>query len=331
MKRLFLYLLLTSYLTCYGQTDRPVKADRIIKLLESLPSTNTSNKSDTLRVNLLCQLSEVTTGKLQKVNYLQEALSIASDSKNYKLQLNVVLKLVDLYKEQLVRKNQYLLQALALAEKVSANAETLKILSSISNSYNELGDHSIALRYANDYYQHALKYGTLEQQLLGINSIGTTYFRMEDYDEALKYYEQCQDRNIHLQSNKVKNAYLINSAMVHSRKMNYDQAIANLTAAVSIDDGYADKETFLHNELTKLYFLKRDIDQAIKHAQISESSSANLRPIQKLATIETLKDIYKYTGNSRQYTTYLEKYTDIKLREGSTKNARLVEFYELRL
>lgn len=313
--------------TPYAQ--KPSKLDSLKNVLAHLPAEGKSFAGDTLRVRVLCEMGEKETNPKKSSEYLNAAKIIAEKQNDKKGLLLILDKFSQLYQYQPIRAIEYYIKGLALAEDMHEYEKLIRYTERIRNSYLNLGDNENAMKFAKYNLSLNQKHSNLEAQLLSLNNVGIVYFQMRQYDIALNYFFNLHKLNTNLKSEKIENAYLINSAKVYINKKQNQKALTNLQQALKIKDGYKDKISFVSNEIALIYLSENKLNQALKYAKIAENAVKGLSDDHQISVCKTFAKIYKRKNSTQEYAKYLSKFTNISLKEDSVKNAKLTEFINL--
>ncbi len=312
-------------------SQKPSKLDSLKNVLAHLPAEGKSFAGDTLRVRVLCEMGEGEENSQKSIEYLKKAQFIAEKQNDRKGQLLVIDKFSKLYSYQPARAVEYYLKGLAIAENLQDLKKITRYTNKLVGNYSSRNDNDNAMKYAKYNFEINQKYGSLEDQLLSMNVIGAIYFEMKKYDLALHFFLEIHRLNANLKSKKIENAYLINSAKVYIIQKQYSIALSNLQKALKIEDGYSysDKNSFVSNEIALIYLSENKLQEALKYAKISENTLDGLSNIRQVSVFETLTKVYKKLNDIKSYTKYLEKFTEISLKEDSLKNVKLTEYINL--
>lgn len=327
MKRLLFFLLLLISNLIFAQQQR--KLDSLKAVLAKLPAEGRSFAGDTMRVRGLCEMGEAQVSKDSTILLFNKALKLCENILFEEGRLIVNLKFAELYSEQPLKSLEYLMKSLAIAESLKDYPKQIIVTARIRNNLTKLRDFENALKYAQKHLSLCEKYGNSKQLLLSLNSIGNVFFDKSDYASALKYFQLCKTKNKTLGSKQIENVILINIAKVKAALKKYDEALENLKAAMLIDDGYVDKTSFVSNEIAHIYLLQGKYKEALKYAQIAEKTSVNKGSEAFIYVLKNLHDIHIKLDDKNLAYSYLQRYTNLKLKEDSVKNTKLVTFLDL--
>jgi signal transduction histidine kinase len=319
-------LLLCSFYT-YAQSNH--KLDSLKKVLAKLPKEGTSFGADTMRVRVLVEMGEVMINRDSALSFFKSASRISENNNFLKGNLKLNLKLNAFYSEQPLKRLEFLMKALAVSESLKDFQKQIEITINIKSRFDELEDYTSGLKYAFLHSELCQKHGTQKQYILSLNSIGISYFALKNYKMALKYFELCQFYNQSLKSNQIENVALINIAKVRVIEKKYDEALISLKKALVIDDGYNDRVPFVTNEIAQIYLNQGKNSEALIFAKKAEFASKNRSIETSMYISKTLHEIYKKLNNKVLAYEYLENYSNMKLREDSIKNSKLITFINL--
>ncbi|RFS15360.1 sensor histidine kinase [Emticicia sp. C21] len=327
-KYAFFLILLLCAINTFSQQIYKQKTDSLKKVLAGLSAQGVSFASDTIRIQVLCELGE--KGLKENVDssllLLKETLTY-SQKINFKrgiLKANIIL--ADYYKSQSLRASEYLFKALHIAEDLKSYKDLIKVYLMISFNYTKLDDLTNALKYCKLHSDLCNKYGTKEDYLMSINNIAITYFEQKDYEKTLEYLNKCELANRLVKSNKVTTATLINSAKVYMQTQQYDLALERLKKAINIDDGYKDRITFIAYEISQIYLLKGDLNAALFWGEKAYDNRETADNMVVAEISKNLSDIYVKLNRKDLAFSYLNSYIKARLYEDSIKNYQLNRF-----
>ena len=328
-----LLLYLFSLSVCAQQTL--IKIDSLQSLFEKFPPEGNSFQSDTILVNLLCEIGGeyVKSKDDSSIFYLNKAVNI-SEKYNYKQgSLKASIQIAKYYSSQFltVRSSEYWLKALAMAEKLKYYQEIKYITGRVGNNYLNMQDYQKSLYYFHKHSILSKSFGTLEEYLLSLNNIGIVYFSMKDYKKALYYFSLCNTRNQKLKSFKVQNAALINIGKVMTEMKEYESALDNFKTALQINDGYKDRIAFVTNEIARVLLLQNKFKEALSYAHLALKNTININTTSQMKgdISKVLADIYEKLGKTDSSYKHFKEYTKIRLNEDSIKNSQLLRFTNL--
>lgn len=264
----------------------------------------------------------------EKIGLLNKMLAYTEEHSSYGDQLRILDKIIEYYNEQTSRKVQFLMKALAISEYLKNIEDIKKYTDLIRSAYIQLKDYSNALKYAE--YNHS-QFGREinEASLLSLNNVGIVLFCLRDYDKALETFRRCNDLNQQINSLKITNAYLINSSKVYFEVKQYQEAIKLLKEALTINDGYNDRETYIYRELASNYYELGEIHQSYKYANIGLITSKELSDFHRFELFKILSNVYLQKNDLKNYSYYINKYFNYRLNEDSLKTARLIELVDI--
>lgn len=324
-------LLFFSLYATLAQHQR--KSDSLYTILSELSSKNESFSNDTTLVQIYSQIGqEYARIKNDSATvFWQRALAIA-EQRNYKAGIvKVCIQLGKYYHAQYlpVRSSEYCLKALAIAEELKIPNELKYLNARLGGNYMLMNDFGNAIIYYQKHSAICKNNGKPEEYLLSLNNLGVVHFEAKNYNKALYYFEQCEKLNSETKSPKVQNAALINIGKTLVKLGNYEQALARFQQALTVNDGYNDKQAFVNNEIAQVYFLQKEYNEALKYASIALQNLAPTNQLMHRDVAKTLADIYERTGNTQLAYKYYKDYSRIMLSEDSIKNSQLLRFLKL--
>lgn len=264
----------------------------------------------------------------QKLEILNSILLHSEKNVRYTDQLSILNELADFYREHPSRSIQFLLKALAIAEHIHSDELRKEYSQKIFGGQLALDNYDKALEYAS--YNHALYKDELnEASLLSLNDIGVAHFVLKNYDKALEIFRECNAKNMHLNSQKITNAYLINSSKVFTETRNYEEAVRLLNEALNIPDGYPDREMFIYKELAHNYLSMNDLKSALNAADKGLRAAENLNESLKMDLYKILSNIYQKKNDLKNYILYQTKYTSYQQKEDSLRALRFTELMDI--
>lgn len=327
---LFLYLLLFS-IPIFAQQSK--KLDSLKAVLAKLPVEGRSFAGDTTRVRLLCEMGEVYLDlrKYTLISIGLKALQI-STTNNYTLGMMKANILIGKYyhsQSLSIKSSEYFLKALAIAENFKLINEVKFLTVEVGANFMTLGNNDKALKYFEKYSNLCKKYGTQEDYLLSFNNIGIIYYNQKKYGQALKYFRVCEAGSEKSTSPKVKNVGLINVAMVLVELGNYDEALQRYDKAITIEDGYKDRISFIAKEKATIFLKKNNLRYALKNALFALENTKKTAP-------SVLRDVSLITSTIYQKMNKLDKalffykqYATLSQSQDSIKTNQLIRFMNL--
>ena len=332
MKKGFLCLFFLFFVSiCFGRANS--KLDSLKRVLAKLPAEGKSFGSDTLRVNLYCNIGEEYRKKKNDSSFYfgKEALSLSQKSNYKKGKVKSYILIGNYYSLQSlsVKATENYLKALAIAEELKLNNEQILLTREIGSNYSSLHDFKQSYIYFIKHKDLCKKYGSNEDYVLSINNLGILFYDQKIYREALKYFLECEAWSEKTGNPKLINAALINVGKVYVELEKFDEALARYKRALNIEDGYRDKLAFVNNEIALIYFNKGEYSEALKCAKIALNSSTSLNQTMLKNTSQTISKIYERLGNNKEALKYFKLYTEISLKQDSIKNNQLVRFMNL--
>lgn len=332
MKKAFLCLFFLFFVSfVFGQPNS--KLDSLKEVLAKLPNEGKSFISDTIRINVLCEIGDKYRQlKSDSVFFFgNNALKLSSKIAYKKGLLKSYMLFGNYYSTQSlsIKASENFLKALAIAEELSLFKEQIQLTLEIGSDYLSLKDFKRAYYFLKKHNELCKKYGSNEDYVLSINSLGILFFAQKKFEIALKYFLKCETESQKFQNPKLINASLINVGQVFGELGKYDEALIRYEKALKIEDGYLDRISYISNEKAIIFFKIGQYDKALKNAKIAlRNTRYTSKNSMKIVSL-TLSKIYEKTGNINEAYKNYKVYTEISLSQDSIKNNQLVRFMNL--
>lgn len=299
-----------------------------IKIIDSLKIEFKKAKTDTVKINILNELSSKNfySNPMEGMRYGEIALNLATKIK---------------WKKGMAIANNHIAtchwvtanfpKSISYFQNSLSNYQDIKDQVGIANAYNHLGSLHLEIKKykaAFFYFHQAYKIDrlSLNKTQIGndLTGIGDAYFRLDNYTKALEFYFKARDL-YHSDSNfdGVGVSY-INIGKAYSSQQKYAKAIENYNKAL---DNLTKKELtyYVGNanlELAKAYYNLAMEDKSAKAKNLNLSLQYSNKAINTFNEIKTFDKInecnlelykaYKETGNHKLALEYHEKYLKVK-------------------
>ena len=128
-----------------------------------------------------------------------------------------------------------------------------------------------------------------------INVIGLAYYRKNDYDNALLYYEKVQ-KNINILAPPPRLGLFLNLGNIYIKRLNYAQALINYQKALKIADFLENKQAIAVclNNIGNIYEKEKDYIQALKIYEQSLALKEEMKDKKGMAaTLNNIGIIYE--------------------------------------
>lgn len=299
-----------------------------IKIIDSLKIEFKKAKTDTVKINILNELSSKNfySNPMEGMRYGEIALNLATKIK---------------WKKGMAIANNHIAtchwvtanfpKSISCFQNSLSNYQDIKDQVGIANAYNHLGSLHLEIKKykaAFFYFHQAYKIDrlSLNKTQIGndLTGIGDAFFRLDNYTKALEFYFKARDL-YHSDSNfdGVGVSY-INIGKAYSSQHKYAKAIENYNKAL---DNLTKKELtyYVGNanlELAKAYYNLAMEDKSAKAKNLNLSLQYSNKAINTFNEIKTFDKInecnlelykaYKETGNHKLALEYHEKYLKVK-------------------
>jgi signal transduction histidine kinase len=324
-------LLVLSITSAYCR--KPSKLDSLKNVLLHLPAEGKSFTGDTLRVRVLCELGE-NYAKLNNdsaIVFSKNAIEIAN-----KIHFRtILLKLYNqsgrfyLDKSLPTKSSEFFFKGLLLAEELKSNEDIIFFTKSIGGNYLELGDFNNALKYLNIHSNLCKRFKKIDDYLISLVYIGIVYFEKKDLKKSLYFFKKCEKESETINSITLKNVALINIAKVFVEMGRLNEALTIYKSSISVNDGYLDRTAFVSNEISKIYLIKNNNNEALFYGLLALKNTKITNPNTLKEVSLTLSTIYQALGNLKESLKYFKTYTKISIQQDSVKNIELVRFLNL--
>ena len=320
MKKYFwLWMLVLCAIGAHAQSPR--KLDSLRTILAQLPPEGSSYASDTMRVRVLCEVGEETTvGNIDStIQFLEKPLQLSR-------QLNWGLGLCKTYylmgylylgKNEVIKGIDYLYKSLAIAEKHHLRFYEAKNHKTLGDGYSVLGSFEKAKKHLQ---QSATIFKALQidrEYLLALNNLGLVYYDAKDYKTAIKYFEECIEKNKYYRFNGLDVIFFANGGSTYKNLGNYDKSLSYLEKVDQIfKHDVSEKKTTAQILnlifLAELWILKNNSNKSLlclKKAEKLDVSFGN--EVTRKLLFESYYKHYKNVNNKSLALTYYEKYIEL--------------------
>ncbi len=314
MKRL-IFLVFSLWVNVLYAQPKKFNADSLEKILET-------NISDTLRMNILFQLSihYSWAGAKPKLSlqYAQEATKIAENNKDEK---HIALSYSHISRAYTNLSNypqmlKYAFKTLSLSEKINDNLLTANTLHEISFIYRLQKEYDNAVLYAQKGLAICPKLTDQEEtRMMLTKALGDAYSKQQKYDSALFYFYQ--NRSV---AQKIKQPISIASSqnaigIIKREKGQYDSAKWYHEQALAFyqKSKFNGAEVITLNNLAMLCFVQNKISESELYATEAFLRAKNINVLEFVKTsAEILYQINQKKGNFEQSLLYFQTVMNIK-------------------
>ncbi|MFN4233378.1 MAG: tetratricopeptide repeat protein [Bacteroidia bacterium] len=326
----YLFFLVLSGVFYFSLLAQKNSVDSLVSLLEKA-------ESDTLRINLMLEISSECQGKNndKAIKYAKNAYVLAKSISNTELIVQTLNYLGNsyYYKGDYEQTIAYYLQALTEYERSGHDNGIANILNNIGVVYYAWGQYSKAL----NYYQKSLAAFEKTKDRLGIsralNNIGNLYFNNKNFDSALVNYNSSLKIKQEL-NDQIGEALLLNNiGNVYAEKGDYKVArhyfLSSLKIYQAQEESYGEALALINISL--LFKEEQRFDSALFYIQKALSLSENIgAEDQKTDCYETLTSIYEEMGNHKEALKNYRLYIDTKNKIKSQETQSAIEELNLK-
>jgi tetratricopeptide (TPR) repeat protein len=281
IKRIYILAFIFTPLLFFSQEDS------LLSLLNKLPPLKTSFATDTSRLGLLIQLSEVS--EESSGSYATQALELASslsaeakagDQRIINIRKAAALNnLGIMYKDkgEIELAMKYYRSALSLQEKYNYPEGIAYSLNNIGLVYDKKGEILNALEYYSKSLAIMKELNKQEGIAQSLNNIGTVYYSQGDILKALDYYSQSLVIYEKIGDENGISYILNNIAIIYSALGDIRNALNYNFRSLKIKEAHGDKKSIAIslNNIGSLFKKQGDTKQAleyyIKSLEISEA------------------------------------------------------------
>lgn len=318
MKTLFLlFTVLCASLDAAHAQDK-AKLDILKQELTKLPPEGRSFASDTLRVMVLCEMGKEYPDIKLSFSYLNEALTLAKQSKWLKGQILVLTNLGIKTKKKgnMFRAADYLYEALSLSEKNDNEKQTELIKRHLGDTYVWINDIPKALSYYKEAKILAHKLNNNEEEWLCVNNTGLAYYQLKDYPRCIEYFQRCLALNKQFHILRFDAYANANLGMIYREIDDNINALKHLNLALPIYDSlgksYTAYKAIPYLDIAQVYESQKKYSEAIKIAQKALTLNGSEHTITSYKANLVLYRIHKKMGQDKQALNYYEVYDSQK-------------------
>ncbi|NBA77024.1 hypothetical protein GOQ04_15805 [Emticicia sp. ODNR4P] len=295
--------------------------DSLHKKLNQLDKEGKSFPLDTVRINLLCQLSEleVVSSPKQSFSYLDTAERLAKKH-NWQegiMRINYERGFYYMSHAQYMVSTEFLFKSLYQAEQIKNRVFEAKNLSMLGLSFSELKD----FKNAQINLQKALKI----YQILGdkirytrtLHYIGLALVNEKNHRAALAYFQHAYQQNLKLQIHHMDMYCLSGIGSSQKELGKFDDALKTFEKLLILEGQYADVPDYDKmvslSEIADIYRIKKKFNKAkplFDHA-LSLDKKGGVDSYSR-TLYERLYLFYKELGNNKAALLYFEKLSKIK-------------------
>ncbi len=251
----------------------------------------------------------------QGLDVLKEALSVATKTKNRRLEAQVLYYFGNIYRDQgdLANVLTHFKKALAINEELGDEFAQSVILTSISNLLYDLNDYDSALEYALKCLPIFEKAHDVSNLINVCNTLGNIYFKKDDFQEAMHYF---QENLGHSEFETI--AYVMAESglgKVYYKMQNFDNARKYLSNALRQAEhlGNIEVQIICQFYLGRMYMDKGSYRQSLQYLNHSYTLANEYNRRHDLMSIhEMLSSLYDKIGDIPKAYHHLKSYEQLK-------------------
>lgn len=244
--------------------------------------------------------------------YANEALSIARETENRKIELLSLLNIAEYYqiKTKLDTAINISAKAKEIAVSIKSKGEIGRANLNLGNCFRQLGEYKRSSSYCFEALQLYEEIENEQGICNALNSIGIIYFEQKEFDRALDYFTKALKIAItRNNTNDIGRGYN-NVAVVFSNKNDKNQSIDYLKKAININriSGHKQWLCINYNNIAEDYLDTNEPDSAYKYVMIGIGVNQELENYYSLAdSYNFLGNYYIKLGDTSNYINYLMK------------------------
>lgn len=300
-----------------------------IKIIDSLKLELSKAKIDTVKINLLNELSRTNfySNPMEGMRYGEIALNLATKME---------------WKKGMAIANDHIgicywvtanpKKSISYFKNSLSNYKDLKDQAGTANSYSHLGSLHLEIKkykQAVFYFIEAYKIDRLtsnkNQMANDLTGIGDTFFKTNNYTKAIEFYLKAKELYFRVYNSYGVGVSYINIGKAYSSKKEYSDALVNYNKALDNLNKIEGTKYDIGNaylEMGKAYYNLAMEDKKIKTKNLNLSQKHLNKAIHTFTEIKTfdkinecnleLYKVYKGTGNYKLALDYFEKHLKIK-------------------
>ncbi len=320
-------------------TPLHLSAKTVISLKDSLLNTYKSIKSDTERVKVLLQLSNLTNcdDSINKVRFVQSAEAIARKTGWAKGELEANIALGQFYfncTKQYEISISFFSKNLSISQNTNDTFSLVFAMESIAKNYEKLGHHDQSLFHLSKGLSlnanPALNMGILGDMGVIYNSIGDYRQALICYNRSLAILDSQMHTNHKAQQldTLTRGGLLLNIGDIYLSMSQTEKALENYNSGLKL--GIALKDDFLKCfsalGIGKAYYFKKSYTEAIKNFEVALVGSRSLKePMYEAGILDQLANVHIATGDIGKAEQYAE--ASLKIAESNGFNEQLPKTY----
>ena len=231
----------------------------------------------------------------------------------------------------------YYNSAIRLYGKAGDSVGLAKIKSQLAIFYKLSGDYEMAIKNILEAKRILKKYEIQDSYLRSLINLANIYERLQEYDTALAYYEQCYEKGLELDNSKLSSIALTNKAVIYYRQKKYDESLTAFLRVIEFNEKIGDKRALakLYSNISLVYeklgeeVLKRkSIEKSLQYATELDDKVLQLSALNNLGLFYKYKMEYTKAENHFKESLLLAEQMSYK-RDKRSAYKNLSEVYEI--
>jgi serine phosphatase RsbU (regulator of sigma subunit) len=286
LKHISIIFFLFLNITIFGQND---------SLLNLLKTENT----DSTKVNIYIQLSEIQDDIDTSLVFAEKALEIAEFSEDGKLIAKSNFNIGEIYNNLGFQEKavSYFGVAEKYYKKNNLKKELINIYNKTGYTFEVSGDYKLAGEYYLKAYSIVEEVGSDVDKARILNSLGSVYFAQKNYDGALEYWKKALKIVEKIDYKLGISSILSNIGNVYLENKNYDATLSFYNRSLKISEEISDSAGIgvRLNNLGNLFLEKEELPKALEYYE------------KALKIKKAMNDYYSVTSTLYNIATIYEK------------------------
>lgn len=206
--------------------------------------------------------------------------------------------------------------ALGVAQRESANPKIISIYQAIVNTFKEEENYNKVLEYYLKIQEKIKETGNKDAEALALNNIGYTYKFLQDYDNALKYFQATMNLLISIKASPMELSVLYtNIGVIYQNSGRYNLSLENLIEAkkIIVASGKPEDIANIYDLLAIVYFNIKDYHNARYYNEEALKIATSSRlPKVRQACYKTASVIYQELSEYKKALDYYKLHLSIR-------------------